>query len=106
MKKFKIDFIGIGAEKAATYWIWYILQEHPEICFSKRKELAFFNEFDQHFLKVVNPRYFRGMNWYRKQFHHCSKRKVKGEYTPLANLRQPIYIAKKLRKELVNNFPK
>lgn len=82
MPQTHIDFIGIGVEKAATYWITNILREHPEICFSKNKELAFFGEFDQHFLKVKNPRYERGIDWYLKYFDHCSTSSLKGEFTP------------------------
>ncbi len=80
--KFTIDFLGIGSEKAATYWVADCLKSHPEICFAKRKELAFFNEFDQHFLKLRNPRYSWGTKWYRRQFSHCKRKKIKGEYTP------------------------
>jgi hypothetical protein len=79
--KFTLDFLGIGSEKAATYWVADCLKSHPEVCFPNRKELAVFKEFDQHFLKILNPRYFWGTEWYGKQFAHC-KRKTKGEYTP------------------------
>jgi hypothetical protein len=82
MMDFKVDFIGIGVEKAATYWIADCLREHPEVCFSDKKELAFFNEFDQHFLTVRNPRYSRGIEWYKKHFKDCEKGKIKGEFTP------------------------
>ena len=38
---FKVDFIGIGAERSGTTWIAQCLAEHPEICFSKEKEIYF-----------------------------------------------------------------
>ena len=76
----KVDFIGIGVEKAATYWVADCLREHPEVSFSKQKELAFFNDKDQHFLKHNNPRYSRGIEWYGNFFHEDDK--IKGEYTP------------------------
>jgi len=82
MSTFNIDFIGIGVEKAATYWVADCLKEHPDVCFAKQKELAFFNEYDQHFLEVKNPRYQRGLEWYSSFFEDCTDDRLKGEYTP------------------------
>jgi hypothetical protein len=79
---FTVDFIGIGAEKAATYWIADCLREHPEICFSREKEIAFFNAYDQHLLQAKNDKYKRGIGWYQSRFRHCQPGKLKGEYTP------------------------
>jgi len=79
---FRVDFIGIGAEKAATDWVACCLREHPEVCFSKHKELVFFSDYDQHLLKVRYRQYERGIGWYEKQFNHCPADSVKGEYTP------------------------
>jgi hypothetical protein len=67
------DFIGIGAMKAATYWIYHCLDAHPEICMSSRKELHFFE-------KPAN--YRMGIGWYTSHFSHCSEGKVLGEITP------------------------
>jgi len=39
----KIDFIGIGAQKAATSWLWSNLKQHPEIWMPPRKELHYFD---------------------------------------------------------------
>lgn len=82
MSDFKVDFIGIGAEKAATDWAACCLREHPEVCFSRRKELVFFSDRDQHLLKVRYRQYERGIRWYEKCFAHCPPDSVKGEYTP------------------------
>jgi hypothetical protein len=79
---FAVDFIGIGAEKAATYWIAGCLREHPEVSFARRKELAFFNDYDQHLLKVRTRQYERGMGWYERQFPPCLPGQIRGEYTP------------------------
>jgi len=80
---FKADFIGIGAEKAGTTWIADCLAEHPEVCFSREKELFFFNEYDPHWLRVKNEKFERaGMNWYKKQFAHCGPGMIRGEYSP------------------------
>lgn len=100
MKKFEIDFLGIGIEKAATYWVADCLREHPEVCFAKQKEVAFFNEFDQHFLKHNNPRYERGIDWYASFFKKCDGNKKQGEYTP--TYLYSLEAAKRIKK----HFPK
>ena len=82
MSEFKIDFLGIGAEKAASYWIAHCLKEHPEVCFARNKEVFFFNEYDPHLLKVKNLKYQRGISWYARQFPNCDKSQLKGEYSP------------------------
>jgi hypothetical protein len=96
---FKIDFIGIGAEKAASSWVADCLWEHPEVDFPFTKELAFFNEYDHHLLKVKNPRYFRGIKWYEKQFNHSDKSKILGEYTPT------YLYSKETAKRIKKHFP-
>jgi len=53
------SFIGIGAEKAATTWLWTKLDQHPEIEMSQPKELNYFNENFQ-----------RGPSWYEKHFRN------------------------------------
>ena len=71
--KFQLDFIGIGAAKSATYWIFQCLRSHPEICFSSRKELHFFD---------TPYNYNKGFKYYYSFFTHCPKNKIKGEFTP------------------------
>ena len=42
----KVDFIGIGVQKAATTWLFSCLKEHPQIRVAvdkNNKELNFFN---------------------------------------------------------------
>ncbi|MFW6174034.1 MAG: sulfotransferase family protein [Elusimicrobiota bacterium] len=89
---FKIDFIGIGAQKAATTWIFSCLKEHPEICPPKVgeeevKELQYFyqkrpdasNDQD----RAKKSKYERhGIKKYKEYFSHCSSGSVKGEFTP------------------------
>lgn len=36
-------FLGIGAQKAATKWLYAMLQQHPEVWMPPLKELHFFN---------------------------------------------------------------
>lgn len=55
--KFLPTHLCIGAKKSATSWIWKQLQNHPQVCTSKTKEIHFFN-FNYHL----------GMQWYRNQF--------------------------------------
>ncbi len=72
------DFIGIGAMKSASYWIYKCLEAHPGICVSSKKEVHFFD----------SPNYDNGVEWYRSFFSHCEQELVKGEFTPdyLSNL--------------------
>ncbi|MEP3481109.1 MAG: sulfotransferase [Fuerstiella sp.] len=64
------DFIGIGAEKAATTWLWANLNAHPEVEMSQPKELNFFNvSFD------------KGSDWYQQHFRQ-SVNCLQGEISP------------------------
>ena len=38
------DFIGIGAQKAGTTWLYRNLRAHPEIWMPKEKEIHYFDE--------------------------------------------------------------
>ncbi len=69
----KIEFIGIGAAKSATSWIFRCLIEHPEVCGSRKKEIHFFN-------KIQN--YRKGISYYLSFFKHCPENSIKGEFTP------------------------
>ncbi|PYV68185.1 MAG: hypothetical protein DMG97_25425 [Acidobacteria bacterium] len=39
----KVDFLGIGAQKAATSWLYQNLRRHPDIWMPPRKELHYFD---------------------------------------------------------------
>ena len=39
----KVDFLGIGVQKAATTWLWSNLRRHPSIWLPPRKELHYFD---------------------------------------------------------------
>jgi len=39
----KVDFLGIGAQKAATSWLYQNLRHHPDIWLPPRKELHYFD---------------------------------------------------------------
>lgn len=68
-----VDFIGIGAQKCATTWIFFNLIKHPKIRdsqLSSNKEINFFNHF-----------YYKGTDWYDRQFHFGDW--LVGESSPL-----------------------
>lgn len=97
--KFKVDFIGVGVEKSATYWLAECLKEHPEICFAKDKEVYYFNDVDPHLLQVENLKYQRGIEWYRQQFPECKKGQIKGEWTPT------YFFTEETAKRIKQDFP-
>lgn len=65
------DFIGLGAQKAGTSWIYACMYEHPQICIPQ-KELHFFSR---------ERNWSRGCEWYEQQFAACDTAKVKGEFS-------------------------
>lgn len=65
------NFLGIGAERSGTTWIYECLKEHPEVFVSDEKELHFFT-----------TAYDRGVTWYAEQFRDRGNRKVIGEISP------------------------
>ncbi len=65
-----VDFIGIGAQKSGTSWVYACLYEHPEIC-APVKELHFFSR----------PRYEEGIAVYAHNFRSCGTNKKVGEYS-------------------------
>ncbi len=65
-----IDFLGIGAQKAGTTWLYENLKGHPEIFFPPEKEVHFWDMF-----------YERGVPWYQSLFAG-NMDKVCGEITP------------------------
>ena len=64
------SFIGIGAMKAASAWLFNSLVEHPEIARSNEKELHFFD---------IDVNYNKGIEFYRS---HFSSDEITGEVTP------------------------
>ena len=64
-------FIGIGAQKCASTWVYAILREHPQIFHSEPKELDFFSHF-----------YGRGFQWYSRFCHEAIEQSAVGENSP------------------------
>ena len=63
-----LDFLGIGAQKAGTTWLFERLQKHPEIHFPHIKEISFWNAHYPRSLKDAD--YKKNINWYRSLFNH------------------------------------
>lgn len=56
-KKFRLNSIGVGAEKCGTTWLANMMEAHPEICFIDRKDTGFLyapvfdiKEYEKHFI--------------------------------------------------------
>jgi len=65
-----VNFLGVGAQKAGTSWIYACLYEHPEIC-APVKEIHFFSR----------PRFAKGRDWYERHFRTCPADAKKGEFS-------------------------
>lgn len=66
----KPNFIGIGAQKCATSWVYRVLEDHPEALLSNPKELHFFSS-----------RFDHGYQWYERHFADREGVKAVGEYS-------------------------
>ena len=65
------DFVGLGAQKAATSWLYFCLYEHPGVC-APVKELHFFSRDDA---------FAKGYQWYERVFAGCPAGAVAGEFS-------------------------
>ena len=75
-----LDFLGIGAQKAGTTWLYEQLRLHPDISFPAGKEVHFWD-----------LQYERGIEWYRPLFTH-DKCKCLGEITPAYAMLSKVHI--------------
>jgi hypothetical protein len=66
-------FLGIGAQKAGTTWLFSMIAQHPEVCSGNRKELHYFN---------IPRRWSKGREWYEAQFTENPTGRAVGECTP------------------------
>ena len=64
-----LNFLGIGAQKAGTSWLYEMLCLHPEISFPRGKEIHFWVLFRE-----------RGIHWYEQGF--AEGEKIEGEIPP------------------------
>lgn len=67
----RVGFVGIGAQKCATTWIYDILRDHPQVGLSVNKEVNFFSQFYDH-----------GYQWYERQFGEAPGATIFGEFSP------------------------
>lgn len=65
-----IDFLGIGAQKTGTTWLFENLRQHPQVAFPAGKEIHFWNQ-----------QYDKGVDWYLSLFPANLDQK-QGEITP------------------------
>ena len=73
-----LSFLGIGAQKAGTTWLYFNLKKHPELFLTDEKELHFW---DWH--------RSRGLDWYRAQFAQAPAGRPAGEITPAYSILPP-----------------
>ncbi len=66
-----LNFLGIGAQKCGTTWLYFNLQHHPDIFIPDAKEVHFW---DHH--------YDKGLTWYNSLFANKQQHQVAGEITP------------------------
>lgn len=64
----KINFIGIGAQKCASTWVYRILSDHPEVAVYSGKEIDFFSNYYDH-----------GYQWYEGHLSDAGDAKATGE---------------------------
>jgi hypothetical protein len=65
------DFLGLGAQKAGSSWIYSCLYDHPQVCIPI-KDLHFFSR---------ERNWGRGFTWYEEQFTRCGPDTVAGEFS-------------------------
>ena len=77
MADVNVDFIGVGAQKSGTTWLFDMLSEHPQVSFGEEKELNFFSK-RKFFLSKDTGNYEKGLDWYRSKIDYDDS-KVNGE---------------------------
>ncbi|MBP2316099.1 sulfotransferase family protein [Azospirillum soli] len=66
-----LQFLGIGAQKSGTTWLYFNFKKHPSIFLTEEKELHFWDWHRD-----------RGLDWYRAQFAPAPAGTRAGEITP------------------------
>jgi len=65
------DFLGIGAQKSGTTWLYKNLRKHPQLYLPETKEIHYFDWY-----------FYKSINWYFKYFKGAKKKQVTGEINP------------------------
>ncbi|MFQ3234649.1 MAG: hypothetical protein ACI9C4_000200 [Paraglaciecola sp.] len=64
-------FVGIGAQRSGTSWLYLCLQEHPNV-FMPQKEVHYFDKLNE----------TKNIDWYSNLFKNSDESKITGEITP------------------------
>lgn len=78
-----IDFIGIGAGRAGSTWLWENLQRHPQVFMPEDKELYYFNSELPEDVNARNPNFGKPVSWYLAKFANARPEQICGEITPV-----------------------
>lgn len=73
----KVDFLGVGAQKAGTTALDAYLRMHPALCMANVKEVHFFDEDQTYFQRAL-----AGYAGYHLHFAPTATTKLVGEITP------------------------
>lgn len=65
------DFLGIGAQKSGTTWLYKNLIKHPQLYLPETKEIHYFDWY-----------FYKSINWYCQYFKSAKKTQVTGEINP------------------------
>jgi hypothetical protein len=84
-----LNFLGIGAQKCGTTWLYELLALHPQVRFPAGKEVHFWDRQRE-----------RGIDWYRGLFEGQPHAAAVGEITPAYAVLAPNIIA-----EVAQVFP-
>ena len=68
----KLDFIGIGAPRCGTTWLYTCLKEHPQTCMCQIKDINFFRDAQENEWKKLN-KYF--------EYFNCKTNQKIGEFS-------------------------
>ena len=97
MKRVAPRFMIIGAQKAATTWLWDMLGQHPGTSLPARKEIHYFGS---------SELYARGDDWYYSHFEGLDPDKLIGEAsTSYFYDRVPYYFNTSSQIEFDNSLP-
>ena len=85
----QVDFMGIGAPKCGTTWLFYALGQHPDICLSEPKEPRYFSRTDfctpsshgNNEPLASDRNELTDLAWYARHYRHCGPDSVKGEFS-------------------------
>lgn len=78
----RIDFLGIGAQRSGTTWLFEMMRRHPAIHFPTEKEIHFWDQWRD-----------RGLDWWLRIFANPRPGKIQGEITPAYAALDPATIA-------------